>query len=49
LLLIIIAVGTICPKDKAGAFVFASFSEKEGGLRGGVFQKIYKVKVNNYT
>jgi len=21
----------------AGAFVFASFSEKEGGLRGGVF------------
>jgi len=28
----------ICPKDRAGAFVFASFSEKEGGLRGGVFQ-----------
>jgi hypothetical protein len=37
--LIISAEGTICPKDRVGAFLFASFSEKEGGLRGGVVSR----------
>jgi hypothetical protein len=37
--LIIFAEGTICPKDRAGAFVFASFSEKDGSLRGASFSE----------